>query len=77
MALGALPSSLTLVGSSISSIIQAAGEPGSVDAPGWVLPVGAILVIGTAALIPVLLKPGDDAAAAMQERDQDKWGKGN
>ena len=59
----------------ISTLIVAAGEPGSVEAPGWVLPLGAVLVVGTAAAIPFLLKPGEEAAREMQERDIDEWGK--
>ena len=33
---------------------------GAVNAPGWVLPVGALLAIMTAA-IPILLRPGEKA----------------
>ena len=33
---------------------------GAVAAPGWALPVGALLAILTAA-IPVLLRPGEEA----------------
>lgn len=45
--------------SSVVPLIAAASgvaEPGSVDAPAWVLPVGALAVILTAGLIPLLLK---------------------
>lgn len=45
--------------SSVVPLISAAGgvaEPGSVDAPAWVLPVGAFTVILAAGLIPLLLK---------------------
>eukprot|EP00619_Florenciella_sp_RCC1007_P012584 CAMPEP_0205922988 /NCGR_PEP_ID=MMETSP1325-20131115/15399_1 /ASSEMBLY_ACC=CAM_ASM_000708 /TAXON_ID=236786 /ORGANISM="Florenciella sp., Strain RCC1007" /LENGTH=119 /DNA_ID=CAMNT_0053291109 /DNA_START=42 /DNA_END=401 /DNA_ORIENTATION=+ len=35
-------------------------EYGAVNAPGWVLPVGALAVILTAA-VPVLLSPGEEA----------------
>merc|ERR1719217_942117 len=35
-------------------------EYGAVNAPGWVLPAGAIAVILTAA-VPVLLSPGEEA----------------
>ncbi|CAN0144925.1 unnamed protein product [Pylaiella littoralis] len=62
--------------SSVVPLIAAASgvaEPGSVDAPAWVLPVGALAVILTAGLIPLLLKPGDDAARDMQERDESLW----
>lgn len=45
--------------SSVVPLIAAAGgvaDPGTVDAPAWVLPVGAFTVILTAGLIPLLLK---------------------
>ncbi|CAM9398075.1 unnamed protein product [Ectocarpus sp. 6 AP-2014] len=66
----------TALQSSVVPLIAAAGgvaEPGTVDAPGWVLPAGAVAVILTAGLIPLLLKPGDDAARDMQERDEGLW----
>lgn len=48
----------------------AASDPGSVDAPLSALVGGAILVtIGGGLLIPLLLKPGTDAAIDMQQRD--------
>lgn len=47
---GAVQSSATVVAAS------GMGEPGSVDAPGWVLPVGAGVVILLAGAIPLLLK---------------------
>lgn len=45
---------------SSATIVAASGvaEPGSVDAPGWVLPVGAGAVILLAGAIPLLLKVG-------------------
>ncbi|KAG5180343.1 hypothetical protein JKP88DRAFT_223386 [Tribonema minus] len=64
----------------LSNIITAVADEaddlnyGSVAAPGWVLPVGALVVVATA-LIPILLKPGDDAARDMQQRDKDLWDK--
>eukprot|EP00607_Mallomonas_marina_P005966 CAMPEP_0182427480 /NCGR_PEP_ID=MMETSP1167-20130531/17560_1 /TAXON_ID=2988 /ORGANISM="Mallomonas Sp, Strain CCMP3275" /LENGTH=82 /DNA_ID=CAMNT_0024609745 /DNA_START=184 /DNA_END=432 /DNA_ORIENTATION=+ len=33
---------------------------GAVAAPAWALPLGAVLIIATAAL-PILLKPGEEA----------------
>ena len=42
---------------------------GAVAAPGWALPLGAVLVILTAA-IPILLKPGE--AALDQQRENEK-----
>lgn len=68
---GATRQSTTMVaplpasGAGVTSVLQtmvpliaASGvaEPGSVDAPGWVLPVGAFAVILTAGVIPLLLK---------------------
>ena len=41
---------------------------GTVDAPGWVLPLGALLVISTAALIPLALKPGAEAFEEERKR---------
>ncbi|CAM9148532.1 unnamed protein product [Scytosiphon promiscuus] len=65
----------TVLQTSVVPLIAASGtaEPGTVDAPGWVLPLGAFAVILTAGLIPLLLKPGDDAARDMQERDESLW----
>lgn len=37
-------------------IASGVAEPGSVDAPGWVLPLGAFAVILTAGIIPLVLK---------------------
>lgn len=48
---------------------------GTVEAPGWVLPVVALLTIGLTALVPILLQPGDNAAREMQERDSGFYGK--
>lgn len=48
---------------------------GTVEAPGWVLPVVAVLTIGLTALVPILLQPGDDAAREMQQRDSGFYGK--
>lgn len=44
--------------SSVVPLIAAGGvaEPGTVDAPAWVLPVGAFTVILAAGVIPLLLK---------------------
>lgn len=52
-------------GAGVTSVLQSvvpliassgAAEPGSVDAPGWVLPLGAFAVILTAGVIPLVLK---------------------
>eukprot|EP00614_Pseudopedinella_elastica_P023027 CAMPEP_0172617248 /NCGR_PEP_ID=MMETSP1068-20121228/70139_1 /TAXON_ID=35684 /ORGANISM="Pseudopedinella elastica, Strain CCMP716" /LENGTH=105 /DNA_ID=CAMNT_0013422971 /DNA_START=40 /DNA_END=357 /DNA_ORIENTATION=- len=45
---------------------------GSVNAPGWVLPAGAALVILTAA-VPILLQPGEEALE-QQRLDEDVKG---
>lgn len=42
---------------------------GAVAAPDWVLPLGAFLVILTAA-IPVLLKPGEEALDQQRENEK-------
>lgn len=59
----------TSVLQSMAPLIAAAGtaEPGTVDAPGWVLPVGAFAVILTAGLIPLLLKVRGCPAANMTQ----------
>ena len=46
----------------LSELVDADGERiyGAVDAPGWVAPLGGILLIGSA-LLPVLLAPGEEA----------------
>lgn len=71
----ALSAVTTVLQTSVVPLLASNGvaEPGSVDAPGWVLPAGAVAVILTAGLIPLLLKPGDDAAKDMQERDEALW----
>ena len=45
---------------------------GAVNAPGWVLPLGAVLVIATAA-IPILLRPGENALEE-QRINEEKMG---
>ena len=44
---------------------------GSVNAPDWVIPVGAVAVILTAAL-PILLRPGEEALDQMREDEDGK-----
>ena len=44
---------------------------GSVNAPDWVIPVGAAAVILTAAL-PILLRPGEEALDQMREDEDGK-----
>ena len=48
----------TVLQTSVVPLLASNGvaEPGTVDAPGWVLPAGAVAVILTAGLIPLLLK---------------------
>mmetsp|Transcript_25948 Transcript_25948/g.70169 ORF Transcript_25948/g.70169 Transcript_25948/m.70169 type:complete len:120 (-) Transcript_25948:695-1054(-) len=47
---------------------------GSVSAPNFILPLGAVLAILTA-LLPIFLRAGDDAAREMQQRDSGTFGK--
>ena len=42
---------------------------GAVSAPDWVLPLGAFLVILTAA-IPILLRPGEEALDQQRENEK-------
>eukprot|EP01041_Mallomonas_annulata_P008238 gene8238-16941_t len=44
---------------------------GAVSAPSWALPIGAILVILTAAL-PILLKPGEQALEQQRADEETK-----
>lgn len=46
---------------------------GSVNAPGWVLPVAALTAGVVISASSVLLKPGADAAEAIKQRDAKKW----
>ncbi|CAN0307299.1 unnamed protein product [Ascophyllum nodosum] len=62
-----------ILSSATTLVAVGAAEPGTVDAPAWVLPAGALAVVLTAGLIPLLLKPGDDAAKDMQDRDEALW----
>lgn len=51
---------------------------GAVAAPSWVLPVGALLTIATAAAIPLFLKPGQEALEkqrAVESETDNKFGK--
>jgi hypothetical protein len=71
---------------SFSDIVLAVAEAkpdsyqyGAVAAPGWVLPVAAVLAIATAAAIPVFLKPGQEALEQQRTVEKDtnnKFGKG-
>lgn len=56
--LPAAASITTVLQTAAVPLIAASGTaaPGTVDAPGWVLPLGAFAVILTAGLIPLLLK---------------------
>jgi hypothetical protein len=42
---------------------------GAVSAPEWALPLGAVLVIATAA-IPLLLRPGEEALEQQRENEK-------
>lgn len=48
---------------------------GSVDAPGWVLPVSAVAVALILTASSLLLKPGVEAQEKMAERDAKRWKK--
>lgn len=50
---------------------------GTVEAPAWVLPVGALIVVSTAGLVPLFLKGGEEAQKAMAERDADVFDRSN
>lgn len=57
--LSGLPeAAVSIIHSSVVPLLAAGSvaEPGTVDAPAWVLPAGAAAVILTAGLIPLLLK---------------------
>eukprot|EP00640_Fibrocapsa_japonica_P004793 CAMPEP_0113942824 /NCGR_PEP_ID=MMETSP1339-20121228/10244_1 /TAXON_ID=94617 /ORGANISM="Fibrocapsa japonica" /LENGTH=135 /DNA_ID=CAMNT_0000947457 /DNA_START=48 /DNA_END=455 /DNA_ORIENTATION=+ /assembly_acc=CAM_ASM_000762 len=49
---------------------------GAVDAPGWLLPAGAVLSILTAAAIPLFLQGGQEAFDEAKDRDSGKWADG-
>lgn len=69
-----LPTALAKVSSLLAEIVdEETGERiyGAVDAPPWVLPVGAFLAIGTS-LLPVLLAPGEEALI-QQRKDEAKF----
>ncbi len=44
---------------------------GAVVAPGWVLPLGCVLTVLTAAVIPVLLRPGEEALDKMRALEKE------
>jgi hypothetical protein len=71
----AMMPSVYQVATLLAEIVDADGERayGSVDAPGWVLPVGAIVVIGTS-LLPILLAPGEKALEKMREEEGNRFG---
>mmetsp|Transcript_11786 Transcript_11786/g.23834 ORF Transcript_11786/g.23834 Transcript_11786/m.23834 type:complete len:106 (-) Transcript_11786:387-704(-) len=56
---------------SIMTIAADSTAYGSVNAPAWVLPAGAVAVILTAA-VPILLKPGEEALDQMREDEDGK-----
>eukprot|EP00320_Phaeocystis_rex_P022298 CAMPEP_0119079936 /NCGR_PEP_ID=MMETSP1178-20130426/109817_1 /TAXON_ID=33656 /ORGANISM="unid sp, Strain CCMP2000" /LENGTH=122 /DNA_ID=CAMNT_0007062493 /DNA_START=24 /DNA_END=392 /DNA_ORIENTATION=+ len=61
------PTTITDTFSLLAEIVDADGERayGAVEAPGWVLPLGAVLAIGTS-LLPILLSPGEEAFLRQQ-----------
>ena len=60
----------------LAEIVDSEGERayGAVEAPGWVLPLGAVLAIGTS-LLPILLSPGEEAFTRQQGDEQATGGK--
>lgn len=71
----AMMPSVYQVATLLAEIVDAEGERtyGAVDAPGWVLPVGAVVVIGTS-LLPILLAPGEKALEKMRENESNRFG---
>eukprot|EP01038_Epipyxis_sp_PR26KG_P008111 gene8111-10986_t len=67
--LSAVPSSLDAIYSLILADAESSYKYGEVVAPSWVLPVGAVLVILTAA-IPILLRPGEKALEQQRENER-------
>lgn len=64
----------------LSELVDAEGERiyGAVDAPGWVAPLGGILLIGSA-LLPIVLAPGEEAFNQQrgdEEAVQTQFGRG-
>eukprot|EP00798_Chlamydomonas_sp_ICE-L_P015293 gene15293-21377_t len=54
----------------------AAGAPGSVDAPEWILPTAAIVItIAVTALVPIYLKGGQEAADQIFDAEKKTNGK--
>ena len=60
----------------LTTIVNAVAEAkpddyvyGAVAAPSWVLPLGAVLTILTAAAIPAFLKPGEEALNQQRENE--------
>jgi len=59
-----------------TSLIEAAAKPegyvyGAVEAPGWALPLGLVLIVSVAA-VPLLLAPGEKALDAQRENEDIK-----
>ena len=65
--------SIDMVPDTFSPLLIAASDGfyGTVDAPGWVLPLGGLLAVATA-LLPVLLRPGEEALDSMRENEKEK-----
>ncbi|DBA89627.1 hypothetical protein WJX79_001152 [Trebouxia sp. C0005] len=67
-----------LIADAVSKVADKADKAvGSVNAPGWVLPVSAIAVAVILTASSLLLKPGVEAQEQMAERDSKKWNKRN
>mmetsp|Transcript_4586 Transcript_4586/g.13517 ORF Transcript_4586/g.13517 Transcript_4586/m.13517 type:complete len:108 (+) Transcript_4586:79-402(+) len=50
-------------------------EYGAVDAPGWILPAGAVLAIATA-LLPLALQSGEEGLEEMRGNEGNSFGSG-
>ncbi|CAM9615525.1 unnamed protein product [Heterosigma akashiwo] len=73
----ALASLAAAIPSSVYAAVEQADdyEYGAVNAPGWILPVGAFVVIATAA-VPIFLQSGQEAFDDISDKSKDQWAGG-
>lgn len=58
----------------VAQLVTQLGEAGDVDAPPYVIfAVAALVTLVGGAIIPLALRPGQEAADQMQDRDSNKW----